>query len=246
VTAKGPQWAEQELRLEDVRVHPDFQFRAKGIEPGHVKKLRRLLEADKPLPRVRVARVGKALYLVDGYHRLEAHRAAGRKSIGAEVARMSLGAAREEARLANARHGKSLSRADRAAIWDDYLAHGRHLGPFGLPKSPRAIEAELEGTYSRETVRKKLRAMGLEPDEPDLKPWRGREEPDEATLYAERMEDAEWSLRHFTSLVLTLDDDDRAQLLRDARESLGRLERGEALPEPQPETVGDDAARLGI
>lgn len=132
----GKQWAAQELPLEAIGLHKDLQFRAGGLSRAHVVKLVRTLEAGgEPLEPVKVARIGKALWLVDGHHRLEAHREAGRETIRAQVARMSLQEARDAARVANANHGKAMSRADMGMSGLTYRGCGHlqrpryHRGP---------------------------------------------------------------------------------------------------------------------
>jgi ParB-like chromosome segregation protein Spo0J len=226
VSAKGRQWVERELRITEVRERNEFQLRAGSLDRAHVTRLRRVLEAGKPLPPVKVAHVGQVLYLVDGFHRLEAHRLAGRETVGATVARMSLPEARKEAQLANTTHGKNLSRADKNRLWADFTDAEGHREACGRLKSPRTIAAELNHAISRETIRKNLKAMGLEHELEPVKPW-GGEPADEETLAAERMLEAETNLRLFGELVPTLSDGDQRELLQAARDLLDALERGE-------------------
>jgi hypothetical protein len=241
MTAKGRQWAERDLRVTEVRERPGFQLRAGGLDRSHVNRLRLLLDDGEDLPAVKVAQVGEALYLVDGFHRLEAHRRAGLESVRAAVARMSLPEAQEEARLANTRHGKGLSRADKEKLWADFVAADGHRDAFGALKSPRALSAELNRVISHTTIRSKLKAMGLEGELEPVKPWRD-EQVDAELLAAERKEEAETFLRLFGELVPTLHVDDREALLEAARallDSLGRGEMPEALRAVQPVHVGE-------
>lgn len=231
MTAKGKQWAAGELPLEQIREDTRFQLRAHGIKQREVKRLRRRLDAGETLPRVKVAAIGKAFYLVDGFHRLEAHRLAGRKTIGTDVARMSMEEARSFALLANTTHGLSLSQKDKAAIWEAYVAAGDHLQAPGVKKSARRIEDELNGTYSRETIRKRLRTIDGEmaPDDTPgggLKPRYGPE--DEALLAWERADLAASDLRSFVTAWPSLEPEDQRRLLRAARDMVETLERGEA------------------
>lgn len=228
MTAKGKQWRDRTLMIEEVREHPDFQLRVNGISLPHVNKLARQIEAGKTLPPIKVAAIGAALYVVDGFHRLHAYKKAKEHSLPAQVARMSLTEAREEARLANTTHGKGLSRADKRRVWDEHIATGGHLDERGSLKSSRVIEAELNGLYSRETIRSRLRGLGLTLNEgPDFEEWR-REEPDEEALTQERLEDAENTLASFVATVPTLGRDDQERLIATARSLLDDVERGEA------------------
>ena len=88
MTQKGRQWREDTLALGDIELHPDFQFRVEGVDRQHVRTLLRMLEAGKSLPPVKAARIGKALYLVDGFHRYFAHEDYGAERITVAVARI--------------------------------------------------------------------------------------------------------------------------------------------------------------
>ncbi len=227
MTAKGKQWPERTLMIDEVHEHRDFQLRADGVSLPHVNKLARQIEAGKELPPIKVAAIGEALYVVDGFHRLHAYRKAKRHSLPAQVARMSRREALEEARLANTTHGKPLSRADKRRAWDDYIASGGHLDEDGKVKSSRVIEAELNGLYTRETIRKDLRDRGLTLNEgPTYTEWK-REEADEESLAQERLDDAETILASFIGTLPTLGRADQDRLIATARSLLDGLERGE-------------------
>jgi len=240
VTAKGKQWAQEELRLSQVQQRLEFQLRVNGLDQTHVNRLKRVLEAGGSLPAVSVARVGKALYLVDGFHRLEAHRRAHRGTVLARVARMSLPEAQEEARLANTTHGKALSRADKNRVWEEHVAAGLLRDASGTLKTLRTIEADLNHLYSRETVRKRLSDLGLTGELQAVDPFKPRAAAD-AELPAERLEEAERLLQLFGDLFPTLAPEDQPGLLVAARDMLEALERGDT-----PEMVKPWAERLDI
>lgn len=130
------QWQDRVLALGDIKLRPDFQLRAKGINPAHAAKLQRALEnGNAPAP-VKVAAIGKALCLVDGFHRYAAHQAFGSTGIGAQAARMTLEEGRNEVRLADINHGLNLTRADMAKVWEDFVEAGGHFDSEGAVKSP--------------------------------------------------------------------------------------------------------------
>lgn len=95
---RGKQWKREDLPLDAIVQRDDFQFRKGGLNKRNLDRIVATLraggEAKDP---VRVARVGKNLYLVDGFHRMEAYRRTGRRTVSAEVAKMSLGEAKDEA-----------------------------------------------------------------------------------------------------------------------------------------------------
>ena len=226
----GKQWATLELPVGDVRAHPSFQVRVEGLSQPHVNKLTRMLKGGESLNPVKVARVGQALYLLDGFHRLEVHRRAGSATITAEVAKMSLPEARAEAGLANTKRGLGLSRADKANVLAKYVGRGEHLDTHGIRKSAGIIEREINYAYGRETIRTKMKALGQPiPDDiefPDgKKSWNG--DPNEDDMEAETAEEAEEALIHFGHLFFQLADHDQVRLLADARNLLDALGRGE-------------------
>jgi len=235
---KGLQWKEETLALEAITLREDFQLRAGGIDRQHVRKLLGMLQAGKPLPPVKVARIGKALYLVDGFHRYFAHEDYGVSGIEASVARMSLEGARGEAMVANTTHGKALGRADKRKVWDAFVEAGGHLESPEVPKSSRVISAALNGMYSHETVRARLRELGLELNEgPTFKPWSDGEVPEEEDedlegpavdpLAAEQTEEARGHLEAFGAMLHSLEEVDRRGLLASARTLLAAWENGE-------------------
>ncbi len=237
------QWQEETLALEAVILREDFQLRAGGIDRQHVRTLLGMLQAGKPLPPVKVARIGKALYLVDGFHRYFAHEDYGVSGIEASVARMSLEEARGEAMIANTTHGKALGRADKRKVWEAFVEAGRHLESPEVPKSSRVISAALNGMYSHETVRARLRELGLELNEgPTFKPWSDGEGPEEDgddlegptidLLTAWRTDEAGRHLEAFAALLHSLEEEDRRGLLAAARTLLAAWENGEGPARP--------------
>lgn len=224
----GKQWKAEDLALDDIREHRDFQFRHRGIDTANLNKIVRTLEAGgETRDPIRVARVGRVLYVVDGFHRLQAYRTAGRRTIPALVAKMGLSEARDAARSLNAMNGKAYSRADKEGVWSAYIAEGRHLECDGSAKPSRTISAELGGLYSYETIRIKLKGLGMTLDEGveypgGFKAWRSEEE-----LATDMAAEAYEYLRAFGSLIHDLEPWDREPLLEVTRGIVRAAEKGE-------------------
>lgn len=219
-------------------------MRVAGLDKRHVKVLEQAILAGDDLPPIKVAKVGKAHYVVDGHHRLEAADRAGLSVIWADVAPMSLGEAKDFALLANTRHGKNLKPRDKARIFDAFVQRGKHLDAEGNIKPSRIIEAEINRVYSHETIRRKLKERGIELDMSVEFPWGHKpfqpeeyEEDDEATWAAYRVGEAREHLHQFSSVFLSLENEAQQQLLTTARTLLDLLERGER-PERYLETLG--------
>lgn len=225
---QGKQWTREDLPVDSVREHKDFQFRLESLNRANLNRLQGALDAGQDArDPIRVARIGKVLYVVDGFHRLEAYRAAGRSTIPAEVAKMSLPEARDAARAFNAMNGKPYTRADREAAFRSFVAEGRHLDAMGTVRSCRAIAADLGGLYSYETVRKKLKAAGVELDE--VVEYGGHYKPrgSEEDLEADLAEDAREALRDLGRLLPDLEPGERAALIEETRKVLEVAEGGE-------------------
>lgn len=239
---RGKQWEAVELPLDDILARQDFQFRREGLSIANLNKIIAALKAGgETRDPVRVARVGKLLYLVDGFHRLEAYRRTGKRTIPALVAKMSLEEARGEAMSLNAKNGLPYNRSDKQALWQAYVDAGSHLEPGGKAKASRAISAELGGAYSHETVRTKIKAMGLEFDEEvefggSYKPLIA--EDDEEACLEELAEDAEHHLQAFGALVGKLQPWDRERLLKVTKGIVSALELDE---EPDMHHLFNDA-----
>lgn len=237
---REPKWKLQSLALEDVRERQDYQVRAGGVSAPHVNTLARAMCSDGDLEPLKIAKVGKAHYVVDGFHRLAAARKLGWSHIAANVASMSAGEARDIALLSNTKHGKRLSRQDKSRLFDQYLEQGKHLDAEGVVKASRVIQVEVNHIYSHETIRTKLKERGIEVDIRVEYP--GGYKPyvvdggDEAGLALELAEGAQSHLDAFGSLFFDLDDNAQRGLLGAARELVGRLERGE-----RPERIDDQA-----
>jgi hypothetical protein len=210
-------------------------MRVDGVNAAHARVLERTFKAGGAPEPISVAQIGKALWAVDGFHRLHAARGAGLETISANVARMSLEEARDFALLANTKHGKRLTPRDKDRIFSRYVELGRHLDAHGAVKACRTIADELDHIISHETARKKLKALGVELDMEvefpgGYTPWGGGVR-DEAELAVEIEGEAWEALDGFRSAMVALELDARQELLVAARKLVEALERGEQ-PEP--------------
>lgn len=160
----GHEWKTETLRIADVRERGELQMRLGGVGLPHVRKMLEAVEQGAVLPPITVARIGELLCVVDGFHRLEVARRYGAEVIQARVAPMDLKAALADARRANAEHdlAKRRTNADRNNVWENYYSHGEHLDRHGICKGAGAIRVELGNLYSRERIRQKLKARGVE------------------------------------------------------------------------------------
>ena len=105
--------------MASIRVPPHFRFRLAGLDRMSLEPLARVLDVGGDARAlVRVARVGKVLYLIHGAQWLAACRLGGRNTISAHVAKMTMAEATAAARSFGAMHSEPLSRADKEAAWN--------------------------------------------------------------------------------------------------------------------------------
>lgn len=76
------------VEVADIVTRADWQVRFK-MDAGTVKRYASAMRAGAAFPAVRIARIDGALYLVDGWHRLEAVRVNGESSVDAVVSDMT-------------------------------------------------------------------------------------------------------------------------------------------------------------
>ncbi|WP_354289123.1 hypothetical protein [Sphingomonas sp. UYEF23] len=227
--------------MKSVRERESLQMRAGPLAPLHINALAGAMLGGQEVPPIKVARIGKALFVVDGFHRLAAARSLGREGIEALVAPMGLEAAEAFARVANVGHGRNLTRHDKQRSWESYVKAGAHLDSLGAVKSSRAIAAELRGMYGHATVMRKLREAGFAPnralDAAEGSKWSGRYDNDDGgediddladgatgPLDAEGVVEALGHLQAVETLYFGSGDWGRSETLGAVRKLLGRLE----------------------
>jgi hypothetical protein len=175
-------------------------------------------------PPIRVARVGKELCVLDGFHRVEAARSARLDAIAAYIAPMSERAAVSVAIGANARHGLNLNRKDKRRCFDLYCAAGGHLTADGSVKSLRQIRADLDGIAWPQTISNWLKDAGISPAEDPAGPnvaWQD-EEPESAEL-----ENFMGELHALENTFHQLSNSDQATAGKRLQDTLDRLFQGE-------------------
>jgi hypothetical protein len=112
------EWSWRKVSPDAVQMDQRFQPRVKGVFPATGQQIRLGYEARRPIPPAHpVGRVGQGLYVLDGFHRLEAARQAGITEISARVAPMREETAVWVAVEANAIHGLKPERKGQAALF---------------------------------------------------------------------------------------------------------------------------------
>lgn len=241
-------WKPKRLALSSVKELAALQMREGALRTSDVRGLARAMDEGREVPPIMVARIGRALCVVDGFHRLAAARSLGWESIDALVAPLDLKAARAFARGVNHGHGKRLTPRDKRKAFASYIADGAHLDVRGNLKSGRVIASEESGGYSHTRVYALLREHGIEPnyalEEAEGSKWaRGGwgypEDADdgddddfddgaEGAIDAEGAAEALGHIEAIGPLYFALSDGRRRATLGAVRELLARLEANEA------------------
>ena len=111
-------------------------------------------EGPESLPPILVARYRGRLYVVDGFHRVEAYRAEGFTTIPAIVRAMTLKDARWEAIACNSTHGLPLSPTIRKEAFRRYMQARQYIAADGTIKSYRDMAIDFNGFISKSGVHK--------------------------------------------------------------------------------------------
>jgi hypothetical protein len=118
----------------------EFQIR-EGLKENTVRKYQRHYQVGTAMPPVRIAQIGKSLYLIDGFHRLEAQRRNGAEEVAATIEPIET---REEAAWlggkVNSEHGLPLNKRERHRLFRLYLSQERYY-LNGQPKTPRSMKS---------------------------------------------------------------------------------------------------------
>lgn len=102
----------QEILIESIRTDSGVQSRAE-INREYVAELAEQLKAGRRLPPVEVYRDGAETWMADGFHRLQAHVEAGKRTIRAEIHKGGRAEARWASIGANLEHGLRRTNADK-------------------------------------------------------------------------------------------------------------------------------------
>lgn len=144
--ATEPQWREEWVPLSSVIQHGPLQVRRR-LDAGAVRNYGDMTKAGKVPPAIKVGRVKGILYLVDGWHRLEAgalvtlQDLSGNTLVKADVAEMSESQVRWEAAKANMGHGVPLKASEYREVFRAFVKAKQHIKKGGEYMSYREMSA---------------------------------------------------------------------------------------------------------
>lgn len=141
------------VRIADIVLRSDFQVRIKP-DLGIIRRYSTAYKQGADMPPLKVAKVNKALVLVDGWHRLAALERNDQTLAEVEIVPCeSLQDARWMAAKANLSHGLPLKARELKPVFQAYIKARQHTPSPGSYKSYREIAADLGGIVSHVTIR---------------------------------------------------------------------------------------------
>lgn len=211
-----------------------LQVRKGGVQRGTVLKYASVIRQGNLFPPIKLARIDGAIYCVDGFHRIQAHRIAERHEIEAFIVDTSVEEARWLAAEANLTHGLPLKPADLQEAFKRFVKARRHRTARGRFKTYRDIAAELGGLKAHTTIRNWMlkyfpsiyRAMGS--DDTKSGKRKGRD-----ICHADMLkEEARKALLVLRNNVEGLNQEDRLEMLKELNSILSEILLGSTW-EPQ-------------
>lgn len=140
----SPQWEATAVPLAEIIKHPPWQVRVK-LDERAVKRYEDMSRAGMEPPPIKVARVGKKLYLIDGWHRMEAGALRINPGLhaGPEVDVLLADLTRQEAiweaAKANLNHGVQYKSKELHGVFKAFIKAKKHIKPDGRYMSYREM-----------------------------------------------------------------------------------------------------------
>jgi hypothetical protein len=220
----------QQVAIHDILRDDFLQVRAR-VEPKVVRQYAEAMKAGAEFPPIILAHIDGSLYLVDGWHRLEAALVIGQDIVWADVCEMTFDEARWQAAKANTQHGLPLKTAEYREVFRAFIESGHHR-PKQRLMPYREISRHIGKGFS--TIRN-----WMQTDYPELFAEyqdMANAAPDatasdrNAKLMRRRLVEAEAGLRNARNIDRTLDPSLLGELVNILREILSDLESQPYVP----------------
>jgi transposase len=214
----------QRISIHDILRDDSLQVRQR-VDPRTVHKYAEAMRADAEFPAVTLAHIDGSLYLVDGWHRINAALVNNQHLIWADVFEMTFDEARWYAAKANTEHGlplktKELREVFRAFIETNQHMQGQRLMPYReiakwIGKGYSTVRNWIRADYPR-LFEKYQQMANSAPNETDI--------DREAKAMERRLTKAEADLHNVRNTGRTLDPENLGKLIYTLRETLSDLE----------------------
>lgn len=140
------------MDIENIIRNNHFHARTR-IDPKTVSRYATALKQGVVFPLVKIAVIDESPVLIDGYHRVEALRRAGKHTVEAELVEVDADEAKWLAFQANAAHGKPLKSKEYREGFRRYVRARHHRKGKGRYRSYREIASALGGSVHHTTIR---------------------------------------------------------------------------------------------
>ena len=145
------------VRLDRIILKKELQARYKVYE-ATVNDYANAYEAGSKFPPVKIVEIDKALYLVDGWHRVASLKSLSRKDVKAEITENgTMEEACRQASMANMTNALPLKKGEQRNVFKLYMQARRYRVGGGEVKSLRVIRDELQRMRSHVTLGKWMR-----------------------------------------------------------------------------------------
>lgn len=148
----------EEVPLADIVVDKELQSRSSKLDEAQVKRYSIAMAQDDEFPPICLARINSVLFVIDGFHRVEAARINGKSNISAVIRVMTREDAKWEGGKQNLQHGLPLKSKDKLPMFKAYIAAGGHRKKRrGAFKTYREMASNFHGHLAASTVLKWMR-----------------------------------------------------------------------------------------
>jgi hypothetical protein len=149
----------EEVPLADIVVDKELQSRNSKLDEAQVKRYSIAMTQDDEFPPIYLARINSVLFVIDGFHRIEATRLNGESKISAVIKSMSREDAKWEGGKQNLQHGLPLKSKDKLPMFKAYIAAGGHRKKRrGAFKTYREMASDFHGHLAASTVLKWIKS----------------------------------------------------------------------------------------
>lgn len=136
----------------DLATQPAWQVRKK-LDAGTIERYASIYRSEGHLPPLEIARIDGALFVVDGWHRLEAAKRAGVHRVDCKVVTKDPAEAMWRAAQANLAHGLTLKRGEHRAVLKAFIKAGKHRRGKSLLSYREIAKEAFNGVRGYTTVR---------------------------------------------------------------------------------------------
>lgn len=239
----SPWEALETVPIRDIVLRTSFQVRIK-YDNRAITDYATAYKSGAHMPPLKVGKIGKALVLLDGWHRLAAL-----EKLGETLAQVEIIPCKDDldalwlAASSNLTHGLRLKRPEKVAVFKAYIRAGKHMKHRDRIKSYREMASDLNGACSYGSVRNWMkrfypsifRKMG----DQDNPPHGNGNNKRIRTMKDEAVEYLDMALAAFRGVESLEDRQELFKIAERVTQAMGQDEPGETWEDVHGENLGD-------